>query len=234
MSANCPKCSSEIESGTSCNQCRSECTRQLLQRANLLRSQGEYPEAEDLCVQALKDDTRNPAIHAQIGDIHRDRKQWDDAERWYRMAIDLGENPSDIRRLNQLAALKRDSHPSGSEELSLQSTLSPISNQILGTVALLGVSPRKWLRGLTVASLLFSVTTLLVLVHRKESRKNALQLTHVDGVPQAIKPVDTQKQSLEAVPKTSPSDTPNDENTNPKSAPITPPESTTGEKQKED
>ncbi len=140
----------------------------LLTRANLCRAREQYAEAVDLCVTALRSDPRSAAAHSLLGDIYRDRKRPEDARQWYRMAIDLEPNASDEAKLRRLEgplplAARRDSDRPAA--LAFAS-----GGAVEGTALLLGVSPQRWLRGITYSSLLFLVAVLLFLIGGQASR----------------------------------------------------------------
>lgn len=61
----------------------------LLTDANLHRIRGEWEEAIKCCTEVLRQDTENPEAHALLGDIYASQSRFEDAIRWFEMAIDI-------------------------------------------------------------------------------------------------------------------------------------------------
>jgi hypothetical protein len=139
----------------------------LLTQANLHRIRGQFTEAIDCCVAVLRAQSGNVTAHSLLGDIYRDQGKMADAIQWYRMALDLRPNPSDQAKLAELErqqvaeigrtrATRRGA--AGADPLAAATGLNT------GTSNLMGVSPRRWLRGIWIASLSFLVIVLASLI----------------------------------------------------------------------
>ena len=73
-----------------------------LTQANLCRIRRQWEEAIEYCITVLRAQPGNQTAHSLLGDIYRDQGKLDDAIQWYRMAVDLGANPTDEGKLRQL------------------------------------------------------------------------------------------------------------------------------------
>jgi len=151
-----------------------------LARAHLCRQRKNWTEATELCIEVLRKDPADPAAHSLLGDIYRDQNRLDEAVRWYRMALELSPNPFDQANLQQLERqiIGRDLK-FGSGKAGTQAGLGSITGSLAGgTGALMGVSPQKWLKGITVSALVF-VSLFVVYLLMLPTRK-------VGPIPQAI------------------------------------------------
>ncbi len=105
----CPKCFAEIpDASVFCLECgariREDTTDTLyaegsdrevypeIARANLLRMQGKYEEAIDVCLGILRRFPSNETAHALMGDIYADQGKLEDAIQWYELLVDLAPN----------------------------------------------------------------------------------------------------------------------------------------------
>jgi len=71
--------------------------------ANGLRLRRQWDLAEATCSDVLRRDPRSADAHSLMGDICRDRRQWQDAIEWYKMALDLKpSSAADRRKLEEL------------------------------------------------------------------------------------------------------------------------------------
>ena len=140
----------------------------LLTQANLSRVRGNWSEAIDRCVEALQADPGNAAAHALLGDIYFARERHADAAQWYRMALEIHPNPIDeakLIRTERAIAQQETQQAKNGRRISLDPAVQPTDGQApVGTVALMGVSPRLWLRGITAASLAFLVVSGAILL----------------------------------------------------------------------
>lgn len=120
----CSKCFAEIaESSAFCSECGARLKEDTVDslysegsdrevypeiaKANLLRMQGQYPEAEAVCIGILRRYPGNETAHALLGDIHLDQGQLDDAIHWYEMVSDMA--PANVMyraKLDQLRAYR--------------------------------------------------------------------------------------------------------------------------------
>ncbi len=102
----CPKCFAEIpDTSAFCMECGSRIKEDTLDplyaegsdrevypelaRANLLRMQGKYEEAIDVCRRILGRFPSNETVHALLGDIHADQGKLEDAIQWYELLVEL-------------------------------------------------------------------------------------------------------------------------------------------------
>lgn len=133
----------------------------LLTKANVCRLRHEWNEATDACIAVLRSQPNNRHAHSLLGDIYRDQGKWDDAMQWYRMALELEPTPGDAAKLRALETGKRPRLRAATPTGLLPSPMDALLKT--GTTPLMNVSPRRWLRGITIASVLFlaSVVTLL-------------------------------------------------------------------------
>ena len=139
----------------------------LLTQANLSRVRGNWNEAIDHCVAVLQADPANAAAHALLGDIYAARGRREDAVQWYRMALEIHPNPVDEAKMGRLEReiVQQTQHAKSGRRLSIvPMALPPDGQGPVGTVALMGVSPRLWLRGIAAASLAFLVVSGAILL----------------------------------------------------------------------
>ncbi len=148
-----------------------------LMQANLCRVRGNWSEAVDHCVAVLQADPANASAHILLGDIYADRGRNEDAGQWYRMALELQPDAAVTVKMEraqlaldrQKAKQARNGFRSGGVRgIGAQSGEPPV-----GTVALMGVSPRLWLRGIAVLSVAFLVISggfLLGMKNRRAQR----------------------------------------------------------------
>ncbi|MCS6919235.1 MAG: tetratricopeptide repeat protein [Fimbriimonadales bacterium] len=119
----CPKCFAEIpETGAFCMECGSRLKDDTLDplyaegsdreiypelaRANLLRMQGKYEEAIDVCRRIMGRFPSNETVHALLGDIYADQGKLEDAIQWYELLVELA--PSNVHysaKLHNLRAM---------------------------------------------------------------------------------------------------------------------------------
>ncbi len=102
----CPKCFAEIpETGAYCMECGSRLKDDTLDplyaegsdreiypelaRANLLRMQGKYEEAIEVCRRIMGRFPSNETVHALLGDIYADQGKLEDAIQWYELLVEL-------------------------------------------------------------------------------------------------------------------------------------------------
>src|SRR5581483_1891738 len=152
----------------------------LLTRANLSRLRGNWSDAIDRCVTVLRSDPSNHTAHSLLGDIYRDQGKLDDAIQWYRMALDLHPNPADEAKLRQqererarLLSASAWQSPAAPGRRNPLPALSSDSSLFAGTAALLGLSPRRWLSGMTIASVVFLALMMLALIGFQSKRRPA-------------------------------------------------------------
>lgn len=77
-----------------------------LARANLLRIQGKYEEAIEVCRRILGRFPSNETVHALLGDIYADQGKLEDAIQWYELLVELA--PTNVQynaKLHQLRAM---------------------------------------------------------------------------------------------------------------------------------
>ncbi|GIV08409.1 MAG: hypothetical protein KatS3mg019_0500 [Fimbriimonadales bacterium] len=77
-----------------------------LARANLLRMQGNYDEAIDICRRIMGRFPSNETVHALLGDIYTDQGKLEDAIQWYELLVELA--PSNVHysaKLHNLRAM---------------------------------------------------------------------------------------------------------------------------------
>jgi hypothetical protein len=161
----------------------------LLTQANLHRMRGQYTEAVDCCVAVLQAQPSNAAAHSLLGDIYREQDKWEDAVQWYRMAVELRPTPADQARLTD-AERERQCHEAvrggkkgrgtnGSDLLTAGVGLNT------GTSNLMGVSPRRWLRGIWITSLSFLAIVLIALIalqpQRRDTARNGAKVEPVSA-----------------------------------------------------
>lgn len=120
----CPKCFAEIpDTSVFCLECGSRLKDDTLDplyaegsdrevypelaRANLLRIQGRYEEAIEVCRRILGRFPSNETVHALLGDIYADQGKLDDAIQWYELLVELApQNMHYSAKLHHLRALR--------------------------------------------------------------------------------------------------------------------------------
>jgi tetratricopeptide (TPR) repeat protein len=120
----CPKCFAEIpDTSAFCMECgsriREDTTDPLyaegsdrevypeLARANLLRMQGKYEEAIEVCRRIMGRFPSNETVHALLGDIYADQGKLEDAIQWYELLVELA--PTNVHynaKLHNLRAMR--------------------------------------------------------------------------------------------------------------------------------
>ncbi len=131
-----------------------------LTNANLCRIRGQFSEAIEHCVAALKLDSQNHTAHSLLGDIYRDQGRLEDSAQWYRMAIDIHPNPVDEARLSSVENAISKLVITEADE---QKQLADAKEWGGGTTNLMGVKPQKWLSLITAISGIFLIITLIIL-----------------------------------------------------------------------
>jgi hypothetical protein len=143
----------------------------LLAAANICRMRSEWTAAVDKCVSALQAEPANPIAHSLMGDIYVDQGRYDEAIQWYRMAIDL--RPDDaVRKQLEKAEAKRASR-AGREIPQMALPSGALGTQSVGTARLLGLTPRYWLRSVTLVSLVFLALVFIALAASRAPRRGA-------------------------------------------------------------
>lgn len=77
-----------------------------LARANLLRMQGKYDEAIEVCRRIMGRFPSNETVHALLGDIYADQGKLEDAIQWYELLVELA--PTNVHysaKLHNLRAM---------------------------------------------------------------------------------------------------------------------------------
>ncbi len=142
----------------------------LLAQANLCRMRRQWEEAVDCCVAVLRAQPANQSAHVLLGDIYRDQGRAEDAIQWYGMAVELRPNPTDHAKLDQVkreqerAARQASLRGRRGYDNAPPASLDAGTDPNRGTTNLMGVSPRRWLRGITTVSLAFLVFVLIGLI----------------------------------------------------------------------
>lgn len=119
----CPKCFAEIpETSAFCMECGSRIKEDTidplyaegsdreiypeLARANLLRMQGKYEEAIEVCRRIMGRFPSNETVHTLLGDIYADQGKLEDAIQWYELLVELA--PTNVHynaKLHNLRAM---------------------------------------------------------------------------------------------------------------------------------
>jgi hypothetical protein len=151
-----------------------------LAKANLSRLRRNWKEATELSIEVLRESPADPAAHSLLGDIYRDQNRMDEAVRWYRMALELSPNPFDqanLQKLERQLAGRDSAYRTTSP--GQQSSFDPLTGSLSGgTSALMGISPQKWLKGITISALGFLCVFVIYLI--------ALPTKKIASVPRAI------------------------------------------------
>lgn len=119
----CPKCFAEIpDTSAFCMECGARIKEGALDplyaegsdrevypelaRANLLRMQGNYEAAIDVCRRILGRFPSNETVHALLGDIYADQGKFEDAIQWYELLVELAPgNAHYMAKLHNLRAM---------------------------------------------------------------------------------------------------------------------------------
>jgi hypothetical protein len=153
-----------------------------LAQANLCRLRKNWSDATELCIAVLRENPADPAAHSVLGDIYRDQNRLDEAVRWYRMALELSPNPFDqanLQKLERKLSARNLAYGSGGNSGSAPGAFDPTTGSLAGgTNALMGITPQKWLRGITVSALSFLCLFVIYLL--------ALPTRKVSPIPRAI------------------------------------------------
>ena len=118
----------------------------------------------------LRSQPANQSAHVLLGDVYRDQNRLDDAIQWYGMAVDLRPNPTDQAKLEQVKQQRERQRASDALRVSARiwhrrvGAIDRGTDLNTGTVNLMGVSPRRWLRGITTISVAFVMLALVALV----------------------------------------------------------------------
>ncbi|HLV81854.1 MAG TPA: zinc-ribbon domain-containing protein [Chthonomonadaceae bacterium] len=166
-----------------------DAVRTLLSQANLYRLRGLWAGAVDRCIAVLKIQPDNHTAHSLLGDIYRDQDKIEDAIQWYRMAIQLRPNPSDEAKLKQMErerARQQRAAESRARAEAARTRTSPVSagaTAATGTAALLGISPRRWLRGMTLVSVAFLMVVIIALIALQMNRNHTAASASLDNFP---------------------------------------------------
>lgn len=119
----CPKCFAEIpDTSAFCMECGARIKEDVLDplyaegsdrevypelaRANLLRMQGNYEEAIEVCRRILGRFPSNETVHALLGDIYADQGKYEEAIQWYELLVELAPgNAHYLAKLHNLRAM---------------------------------------------------------------------------------------------------------------------------------
>ncbi len=75
----------------------------LLAQANLHRMRGQWNDAAEKCMAALRLAPDSASANSLLGDIYENQGRYDDAAQWYRMALDANpDSPADRLKLDRL------------------------------------------------------------------------------------------------------------------------------------
>ena len=148
-----------------------------LTMANLCRIRREWSEAVEHCVAVLQMQPGNATAHSLLGDIYRDQGKLDDAIQWVRMAVDIKPNPSDLAKLQKMEAERTRLIGAGNALILGDGTALSGDADAGTTRELMGVSPRRWLNGMTLASAGFLGAVIVVLLLMRGGRPAAATRT---------------------------------------------------------
>jgi hypothetical protein len=101
--AECPACGAPVE-GDGLIQDFSTGVQPQLSRANFYRMREQYAEAEGICLEVLQRHPHDVEAHTLMGDIYSDRGQFEQASRWYELALDLEPGSFTNRQKLQIAS----------------------------------------------------------------------------------------------------------------------------------
>ncbi len=168
----CAKCSAPLDNDSAyCTGCgaptetthgsmRMEAEKRLA-GANLARMRSKWLDAETGCIEVMRSDPNNLDAHSLLGDIYRDQGRLDEAEQWYRMALDV--DPSSARDKEKAEWIEQERRRRERKPALLQAAHAPaVRSDASGTQNLMGLSPVWWLRGLTILSIVFFVLAIVV------------------------------------------------------------------------
>lgn len=136
-----------------------------LSSANVHRLRKEWDKAAEDCAAILEAEPSNPVAHSLLGDICKEQDKLEDARRWYRMATALRPSASDEAKLKSVEEALAKKRRGGTQVLNQRIAL-PVhadGSVVSGTTRLAGVSPRKWLRAITLVSVAFMGITVVAL-----------------------------------------------------------------------
>ena len=156
----------------------------LLSQANLHRLRKEWEPATDLCIQVLKLSPTNATAHSLIGDIHHEEGRFEEALRWYKMAVELRPSPAEKAKMEKAEKelLKR----SRSDTKVLRGIALPVHSDgstVGGTTLLAGkIKPQSWLRWTTGVSLAFLGITLIGLATYRLGQRSSSKSSTSNGM----------------------------------------------------
>ena len=158
----------------------------LLAQANLFRLRRQWEEATEQCIGVLRADPGNQAAHSLLGDIYRDQNKFEDAIRWYQMAVDLQPNAADDAKLRKLEQARDERNALAERrgytgKLPEGADLAADGTPAEGTATLMSISPRRWLRGITVVSLAFLSVVLIVLIQKQIALRGSDSVPRTSG-----------------------------------------------------
>ncbi len=136
----------------------------LLAEANLFRMRAMWHEAESRCIDVMRSSPNDVHAHSLLGDIYRDQGRYDDAGKWYQMALDL--NPQSAADRSKLAHVEQIRQKARHDQSPATSVGGP--GAVSGTQRLIGLPPSTWLRALTALSVLFLVVVAALLISMRE------------------------------------------------------------------
>ena len=102
----CSNCGAKLVDGK-CVTCEpvnfiaSDDASKLLTEANLLRIRGRIDEALAICHKAVVACPSSAPAHSLMGDLHKDKHEWNEAISWYKLAVQL--NPNNTHDKEKLA-----------------------------------------------------------------------------------------------------------------------------------
>ena len=103
----CSSCGAKLVNGK-CVACEpsdfiaSDDASKLLTEANLLRIRGRIDEALAVCHKAVVNFPSSAPAHSLMGDLYKDKHEWNEAISWYKLAVQL--NPNNLHDKEKLAA----------------------------------------------------------------------------------------------------------------------------------
>lgn len=151
----------------------------LLAQANLCRIRGNWPDAVEKCMAAMRMDPQSVAAHSLLGDIYENKGCLDDAIQWYRMALDINpDSPADQQKLERLLVQKSrvldrtKPAPAPPPQPPIATTVMPAEEKA-GWVR----DPFKTLRitAFSSAAVVLAIVIVAMLVSRSHSAGNAAQ-----------------------------------------------------------
>lgn len=149
----------------------------LLAQANLCRIRGNWPDAIEKCMAAMRMDPQSVAAHGLLGDIYENKGCLDDAIQWYRMALDINpDSPADHQKLERLLIQKSrilDRTKPAAAPPSPVAAVAPPAEQKSGWVR----DPFKTLRvtAFSSAALVLAIVIVAMLVSHSHGAGNAAQ-----------------------------------------------------------